>query len=486
MGDRSMNTPLIRWLSSGLVATGTLAGVFFLEPTALSPSSGTFTAAAHAQETEEEVNVRVYRESSPAVVSIENGNSTGSGVILSADGLVLTNAHVVDDARTVTVVLADGRREQGDVIAFGEGGLDLAAIRLRNARNLPTLQLAESGSVQVGQRAFAIGNPFGQFQNTFTIGIVSRVDPNRGLIQTDAAINPGNSGGPLLNSQGEVVGINSAIFSPAGPGSTTGIGFAIATDRVASFLAAVRNGTAPRTPQQSPLLGGGRTAQRITLDGAIRGGVLDESSSVLPSDGSFFDAYTFEGQAGQRVEIFMSSDEVNAYLILLEPSGDSLAQDDNSGGAGNARLRAVLPRNGVYTILANTRLAGETGRYQIEVSALEGSPSATSEFGELILQEQGALGPSSQVWPEDGSLFEEYQFVGQRGQTVTITMESTEFDTYIMLFDERWQIIGQNNDGSPGTTNATLVITLPQDGVYRVIANALDNTGRGRFLLTVR
>jgi len=469
---------------SGVLATGTLAAVVFadLPHPRFVPGSWHFSSAAFA-ETEEEANVRVYREASPAVVSIETPTGTGSGSIVSKDGLVLTNAHVVSQAREVIVVLADGRRVTGDVVAFGEGGLDLAAIQLRGEMDLPTIPLAEAAAVQVGQRAFAIGNPFGQFQNTLTIGIISRIDSNRGLVQTDASINPGNSGGPLLNREGEMVGVNSAIFSPTGPTSNTGIGFAIAIDRVQSFLTAIEDGTAPTSPSQSPLLGGGNEARSIALGDSPVQGQLDSESSILPSDGSFFDAYTFEGQAGQRIVIEMDSSEFNTYLILLEPDGGNLAQDDDGGGSGNARLITTLPRTGRYTVLANSRLAGETGRYEISISELERSPNAADE---IILQERGMLGPSSQVWPEDNSLFQEYQFYGTQGQTVTITMESSEFDTYLMLFDENWQIIAQNNDTSPQVTDSTLVLTLPYTGTYRVIANALDDGGRGQFQLTVR
>lgn len=480
-----MKNSLIRHVSSGLLATGLCASLLLDLPGLLTPQGRLLTQNAQAQ-SEEDVNVRVYAEASPAVVSVEAGGSTGSGSIISSDGLVLTNAHVVSQAQQVTVVLSDGRRVPGEVIAFGGGGLDLAAIQLQGQQDLPTIELAPENSVQVGQRAFAIGNPFGQFQNTLTIGIVSRVDPNRGLLQTDASINPGNSGGPLLNSRGEMIGVNSAIFAPTGPGGNTGIGFAIAIDRVQSFLTAVRDGTAPRTAQQSPLLGGGREAQRISLGAPAVEGRLDSSSSILPSDGSYFDAYTFEGQQGQQIVIEMNSSDMNSYVILLEPNGDNLGQDDDSGGNNNARLVTTLPRSGVYTVLANTRLAGEVGRYRLGVSSAGRTPSAGTTSSSLILQEQGTLGASSPVWQEDGSLYQEYTFQGTQGQQVTITMESSEFDTYLMVFDERYQIIDQNNDVSPQSTNSTVVLTLPYTGTYRVIANALDNTGRGRFQLTVR
>ncbi|PSN18200.1 serine protease, partial [filamentous cyanobacterium CCP5] len=172
--------------------------------------SMSFLPVAQAQATDEDTNIRVYEQASPAVVAIEVGSGGGSGSIVTADGLILTNAHVVSDAATVTVKLADGGEFQGDVVGYGDNRLDLAAVQIRNPpANLPVLPVAPLNSVRVGQRAFAIGSPFG-FQGTFTTGIVSRIDGTRGLIQTDAAINPGNSGGPLLNDRGEVIGMNTA------------------------------------------------------------------------------------------------------------------------------------------------------------------------------------------------------------------------------------------------------------------------------------
>ncbi|WP_235441013.1 S1C family serine protease, partial [Limnoraphis robusta] len=184
-----------------------------------------------AQGEDEETNIRVYEQASPAVVSIDTEKANGSGTIISPDGTVLTNAHVVSHGGEVKVTLADGREMIADVIAYGEDGLDLAVLKIRNARNLPTIPIASPASVKVGQRAFAIGNPFGQFQGTFTIGIVSRIDGERNLIQTDAAINPGNSGGPLLNSKGELIGVNTAIFTRGSSGGNIGIGFAISVDK---------------------------------------------------------------------------------------------------------------------------------------------------------------------------------------------------------------------------------------------------------------
>ncbi len=155
----------------------------------------------------------------------------GSGVIFSSAGLVLTNAHVVEKTDKLVVGLSDGRRVSGRVV--GEDSLtDLAVIRLDSVGPWPKATLGNSDEIKVGDWAIAVGNPYG-LEKTVTLGIISNLNRNvsqlgiankrLNLIQTDAAINPGNSGGPLLNADGEVIGINTLIHS--GPGA--GIGFAI-------------------------------------------------------------------------------------------------------------------------------------------------------------------------------------------------------------------------------------------------------------------
>ncbi|MEH2289529.1 HhoA/HhoB/HtrA family serine endopeptidase [Nostoc sp.] len=158
----------------------------------------------------------------------------GSGFIIDKSGLVMTNAHVVDKADKVTVRLKDGRTFEGKVQGIDEV-TDLAVIKINAGNDLPVAPLGSSSNVQVGDWAIAVGNPLG-FDNTVTLGIVSTLkrssaqvgisDKRLDFIQTDAAINPGNSGGPLLNGQGEVIGINTAIRPDA-----MGIGFAIPIDK---------------------------------------------------------------------------------------------------------------------------------------------------------------------------------------------------------------------------------------------------------------
>jgi S1-C subfamily serine protease len=204
----------------------------------------TETSAAPAYDSEELNNIAVYKKALPSVVNITSHavafdffygpvpqEGQGSGFILDKEGHVLTNNHVVDNAQQVEVTLYDKHKYKAKVIAVDKAH-DLALLQI-NAPNLVPASLADSSGLTVGQKVFAIGNPFG-LSGTMTTGIISAIrsfyGPNRtpidNAIQTDAAINPGNSGGPLLNSRGDVIGINTLIASN-GADQSSGIGFAI-------------------------------------------------------------------------------------------------------------------------------------------------------------------------------------------------------------------------------------------------------------------
>ncbi len=174
----------------------------------------------------------------------------GSGVIISSDGLVVTNNHVVENALTISVTLYDGREYQAEVVDTIER-YDLAVLRIP-ATGLPVAPIAHSDSLQIGEWAIAIGSPYGYLladtQPTVTVGVISAVNRDikrqgqdslyLGMIQTDAAINPGNSGGPLVNTRGEVVGINTFIFSDTG--GSVGIGFAVPASRVMTVISEIQ------------------------------------------------------------------------------------------------------------------------------------------------------------------------------------------------------------------------------------------------------
>jgi S1-C subfamily serine protease len=176
--------------------------------------------------------------------ALQPAMAAGSGVIVDGErGLIITNFHVVRNAEAVQVTLKDGRKFQADPVGLAPN-LDLAVLKI-DARNLPALPLGDSRKVEVGDYVLAIGNPFALGQ-TVTNGIISATDrplgrdDSRRFIQTDAPINPGNSGGALIDLHGELIGINSALFSPGSTESSAGnigIGFAIPSNVVKQVLA---------------------------------------------------------------------------------------------------------------------------------------------------------------------------------------------------------------------------------------------------------
>src|SRR6266567_3442865 len=195
---------------------------------------------------DESINVHIYHQASPAVANILTKateydffmepvpiQGAGSGFIIDPRGYILTNYHVVEGAQSIEVVLGDQSRHSAKYIGADQRN-DVALIKIEpKGKELTVLKLGDSSAIQVGQKVLAIGNPFG-FQSTLTTGVVSALGRTvqtsqttfiEEAIQTDAAINQGNSGGPLIDSHGNVIGINSAIYTPSG--TTAGIGFAI-------------------------------------------------------------------------------------------------------------------------------------------------------------------------------------------------------------------------------------------------------------------
>ncbi|MBD2167819.1 trypsin-like peptidase domain-containing protein [Calothrix membranacea FACHB-236] len=265
---------------------------------------------------------------------------TGSGFIFGKDGRILTNAHVVDGADTVTVILKDGRSFQGKVLGKDEL-TDVAVVKIQ-ADNLPTVTLGNSDQLQPGQWAIAIGNPLG-LDNTVTTGIISATgrsgnqigasDKRVEFIQTDAAINPGNSGGPLLNARGEVIGMNTAIIQGA-----QGLGFSIpinTAQRISNQL--VTTGKA-----QHPYLG----IQMVGLTPELKQNLNSDPNSGL----------TVEEDKGVLVVRVMPNSPaakagIRAGDVIQKLNGQSVTDAssiqravDNSQIGGNVRLD--LRRNG--------------------------------------------------------------------------------------------------------------------------------------------
>ena len=239
---------------------------------------------------EEKSNIELFRLSSPSVVYItrlamrrdrfslnlfEIPQGTGSGFVWNDQGHVITNFHVIQGASAVRVTLADNSEWDARVVGMAPDQ-DLAVLFINAPRSrLKPIAVGQSANLQVGQRVFAIGNPFGLDQ-TLTTGIISALGREingvsgrkiSGVIQTDAAINPGNSGGPLLDSAGRLIGVNTAIFSPSG--SNAGIGFAVPVDTVNRVVPQLlRHGRVIR-PGLGIHVADRRTAERFGVRGVL-------------------------------------------------------------------------------------------------------------------------------------------------------------------------------------------------------------------------
>lgn len=337
-----------------------------------------------AQTSEEIQASQVCNRGNAAVVTIKNGKGHGSGFVVRRDGLIITNAHVVDGGpRVVTVVFENGKQFPADVIGFARGGVDLAALKIHNQKNLPTLALAKTNYAKRGYRVFAIGTPLNPiFNNTCTQGNISRIHKD-GMIQHNADTNKGNSGGPLLNSQGEVIGVSTLVaatpvFDPTGKtriGSIAGgngINLALPITKVNSFIADVDNNRSSKVStlpkKETPSI------SSISLNGQIINGSLTTSDRIYKTNGRFIDLYRFQGQVGQQIIIEMKSQKINPVLTLyqLTPEGklkEIAANDDRGAGDFNAEIITTLPNNGFYLITAQAFERGETGNYRLRVTA---------------------------------------------------------------------------------------------------------------------
>jgi S1-C subfamily serine protease len=304
-------------------------------------------AAAGAFSADEQNNIDIYKAARDATVNITSKTyvqdwfmrvfpqeGTGSGFIINPDGQILTNNHVVQGASQLTVKLADQKEYKAKVLGRDPRS-DLALIKIDAPRKLPALRLGESDNLVVGQKVLAIGNPFG-FQGTLTTGIVSSLDrsiqtedsqvPLEGMIQTDAAINPGNSGGPLLDSHGNVIGINTAIY---GQGNI-GIGFAMPINRAKTMLDEFQKNGKISLP--APL--GIKTLY-------VEGDLADELR--LPSSGGLLVQSVEDGSAAEEAGLRGPTQRAivsGRYQIYI--GGDFITAIDGQTVTGNETLQRAL------------------------------------------------------------------------------------------------------------------------------------------------
>jgi S1-C subfamily serine protease len=288
--------------------------------------------------------VRAEGVSGSSIFGQEEGDATGSGFVVDANGTILTNAHVVDGADEVTVSFEEGGQSVEAEVKGVDGDTDLAVLKIDpdEVEDLTVVPLGDSSELQVGDPVVAIGNPFG-LQRTVTTGIVSalqrKINAPSGfsisnVIQTDASINPGNSGGPLLDAQGRVIGINSQIATGGGQGSV-GIGFAVPVNTAKSLLPRLREGEEIERAYLGVSMGTVTEDLASEADLAVdSGALLEEVEEGDPADdaglrGSELDELTGEiTEAGDVIVRFdgepvRTADDVVAAVAGKQP-GDSV------------------------------------------------------------------------------------------------------------------------------------------------------------------
>ena len=359
----------------------------------------------------------------------------GSGFIVSPDGYILTNQHVVSEATEILVTLLDGRQLAAELVEADEV-TDLAVLKI-DATGLPTARLGDSDSLLIGEWAIAIGNPFGYLladrNPSVTVGVISaigrdvRPEPGQGraqiwsgMIQTDAAINPGNSGGPLVNAAGDVIGVNAFIFSGASGGSI-GLGFAIPINRARRVLDdIVRHGTIRRPwlglHMEALPSGGGRVssgARVVRVDPsspAERGGIQPGDVIVETNGRPVQSAVDWEGRlldlpTGVELTIVVRRDGAT-FERTLSPEEDPLRRAPRIETPYGATIVVLTP-----TLASHLSLATESGLYLESVDADSGFRRLGLREGDVLV----ALGSERLDGADDVQGLVDFLRSGQRG-----------------------------------------------------------------------
>ncbi len=325
----------------------------------------------------------------------------GSGVIVSPDGYILTNNHVIDKATDIKVTLADKRQLTGKVIG-ADPKTDIAVVKI-NATGLPTITLGDSSQIHVGDYAFAIGNPFGVGE-TATMGIISATGRNgldienyEDFIQTDAAINPGNSGGALLNARGELIGINTAILS-GNSGGNQGIGFAIPINMAKYVMDEIlKNGKVVRgfigvgiqevTPslakafnvpaEQGALVSDVQTATPGAKAGLQRGDVITElnGQAVTGPNDLRLKVATMSPGTTVHLKVDRSGQMRDINLTLGESPSGTNAGNTPGGSAETSPMRGVQVQDLTSDILQQLNIPSGT-KGVVVTDVADGSPAA--------------------------------------------------------------------------------------------------------------
>jgi trypsin-like peptidase/pre-peptidase len=462
--------------------------------------------------------VAVTRRASPAVITLHTYSSSGRETGLGSgwflpDGRIVTNRHVVEGSGRVEATTADNRRLGVAQYAEAVGGptADLAILP-RITAPPATLPLARA-LPEVGEAIVVIGAPEG-FSNTVSTGIVSAIRNDRGrqLLQISAPISHGSSGGPVLNMRGEVVGVSVAMWAEG-----QNLNFAVPVTEVSrlsqtrpgriAFTSDLRFGSGVTAPGGSNARDisslDTRSLPRITTGQTVTGR-LSDGDFVRP-DGSYADAYVYNGRAGEQITVTLRSNAFDAWLVVDDPNGPMREHDDDSAGNLDSELTVTLPHAGQYLIVANSVNEGATGAYSMSLRSGGGGRVSSEDNGDNnSVGGQGDLDDldmnrlprinagqtvngrltTSDFLRSDNTYADPYVYYGRAGERLTITLRSDAFDSWAVITEPGSPFIEHDDDGAGGN-DSRLVVTLPHTGRYIIAANTVGAHDTGPYSLTV-
>jgi serine protease Do len=316
--------------------------------------------------------IGLFERSKDAVVTIKTKKATGSGFIISKDGLVITNKHVVLNeesqvADRVEIVMSDGTKINANVLGTSRHQ-DLALIRIPNQSRLKFLKLAKTETIKVGQNVYAIGSPSG-IDNVFTSGTLNKVEKSQYLLH-DARIGHGSSGGPLINDNGEFIGVNTHIAKFNEDENTVSIALNIrlVSEMLGDYQAQNSNfvtiANIDKRTQPTPLATNGQA-----IAGTFKSGDETDERNI------YYRYYVLEGTANRQLTVEMTSNKIDPVLDLYFIDAKNkksvkvnINSDFSPRNNNNAKISLSLPKDGIYLVVAKTFQPKETGSYQIKAT----------------------------------------------------------------------------------------------------------------------
>ena len=412
-----------------------------------------------------------------SVVKVDYPHTFGTGFLINDEGLVLTSAHVVPEGGEMArIYFADGTRGEARFVSFAPSGADVALLQmLQMPQGRTFLEVGDPEQMRVGQAVYTVGYPYPVYPALIGSGILGHHRTSHGILIYDAPISSGSSGGPVLNRDGQVLGVISSQLMDGTFDSIYGGGFNSAIDAAAlhDFLEAYAQGEREtiRTGHVEYLR---LPIRRIEIGQAIEG-VLNEESDQLLESMEYADGYTVDLTGGDQYRISMTSDEVDAYLLLYD-SGASLVEenDDASSDTTDAAIIFSPERDERFTIVATTFDRDEVGTYTLLVEAFR-------FVNERVVEQ--TFTEDSPTW-ENGKHYFDLTLMG-RDATVSVLMESDDVDSYLYLYDDEDRVVEFNDDWRAGTFDARIVTTLSADSTYRIRATTFGTGETGTFTLTI-